>query len=139
MGFGDFIEDIRESNADAAARFAARKAAAEYRAKARKYRELVAYLEEKISLIDSKLDDVAENLSSQHEKFILNPESAEGLLIIMFDKKEGNVWKTQYETILSNMRQGLVNLRMKKSSAEQLAVYWEQRAEIEEAKAYAGI
>lgn len=110
----------------------------DYRKKAKTYKKLVVYLEEKISLIETKLEDVTENLGSQHEKFILNPESAEGLLIIMFDKKVGSVWKTQYETILSNMRQGLVNLRMKKSSAEQLAVYWEQRAEIEEVKERAG-
>ena len=82
------------------------------------------------------MEEVKQNLNSQHDFFSANPESAKGMLITTFDSKESGVWKVQYETIISNMRQGLVSLRMKKSSAEQLQIYWEQKAEIEEAKIF---
>lgn len=108
--------------------------AKEYRKKAKEYRDLIVFLKNRIALIDFKLKEVTENLYSQHAKYILYPESAEGLIILMFDQKEESVWKTQYETILENMNQGRVNLEMKITSAEQLAIYWEQRAQIEEAK-----
>ncbi len=142
MGLGDFIEDIGDAASDfagdMAARAAAMKAAAEYRKKARIYEQLVIYLDGKISSIAARIEDVKQNLNSQHNLFSANPESAQGLLITTFDSKESGVWKTQYETIISNMRQGLVSLKMRKSSAEQLQIYWEQKAEIEEAKIFGG-
>lgn len=142
MGFGDFVEDVGDAVSDfagdMAARAAARRAAIEYRKKARKYEKLVIYLEEKIALIDTKLEDVKQDLSSQHEYFTANPESAQGMLITTFDAKVSVVWKKQYETIITNMNTGLISLRMKKSSAEQLQIYWEQKAEIEEAKSFGG-
>lgn len=119
-------------NAEAAA------AAAEARAKAQKYAELVSTLETYISVIDNNITDAESTLKAQHETFQSNPDSAEGLIRDTFDTKESDVWKTQYEAIISNMKQGLSDVRMKKSSAEQLKIYWEQRAEIEEAKIYAG-
>ena len=107
MGLYDFIEDVEEAASDfvedMGERVAAMRAAAEYRQKAKKYERLVIYLEEKISLIGTKLEDVKQDLSSQHECFTVNPESAQGMLITTFDSKVSMAWKRQYETIITNM------------------------------------
>ncbi len=128
MEFGLF----KKYNAEAAA------AAKEAREKAMKYAELVNTLETHISLIDNNITDAESSLKTQHETFQSNPDSAEGDILTTFNNKESDVWKTQYETVISNMKRGLSEAKMRKSSATQLKIYWEQRAEIEEAKIYAG-
>lgn len=127
MGFG-----FQVFNAEAAQK------AAEARNKVEKYTRLVTYLEEKIGSITARLEEAEQLLNSQHDLFMANPDSAQGLIITTFDDKESNAWKTQYETIIRNMHMGVGSLKIKKTSAEQIIIYWKQVAEMWEARIYAG-
>ena len=136
MGLGDFIEEVAEAAENMAARAEAKRKAAEYKAKANKYRDLIKYLDKKMELIKNELEEVEQELASQHKCFSCNPESAKGMLITTFDGMEQIVWKKQYEAILTNMSDGVNGLSEKVSKAGQLQEEWEEKAKAEEAKAY---
>ena len=102
-----------------------------------KYARLVEFLDNKISQLESEIENAENALNAVDTNFKAYDDSAEGLLKDTFDFKENAVWKSKYLEIIQNMRQGLCSLRMKKMSASQLATYWEQRVNIEEIKLYA--
>ena len=108
--------------------------------KVQKYTEVVEYLSSNISTAENYYDDSKASLDKQYEIFQLNPDSAEGLIKSMFDLKANGDWKTEYTQVLQKINQGITELRMKKTSVEQLVVYWEQKMKMAEAKMslYAG-
>ena len=114
---------------------AARKAA-EAREKAAKFAILITTLESQIALINVDISDAETMLKNQHETFVVNADSAEGEILSTFDTKESDVWKGQYEAIITKMKSGLLEVKTKKSSAEQSKIYWEQVAEMWEARIY---
>ena len=107
----------------------------EARQKAKKYAKLVKVLEKKIVETEGAVNDAERGLKSIHTAFQKNPDTAEGKIKDTFDMQEENVWQPHYAEIINNMEAGLVGLRLKKISAEQLEIYWNMQAEIEEMKA----
>lgn len=114
-------------------------AGAEARAKAKKYELVVNYLESKYSELENSISMVENALAAQDTTFQSNEAAAQGLIKTTFDTKASVVWKPQYELIIKNMYQGLKSITFRRDSARQMQIYWEQYAEIEEAKANAGL
>lgn len=136
MGFGDFVDVV----GDIQKYYQAKQEYNEAHKKVLKYTEVVEYLTSNISLVETYYDDAKASLDKQYEIFQLYPDSAEGLIKSMFDLKVNGDWKTEYSQVLQKINQGIIELRMKKASVEQLVVYWEQKMKMAEAKMslYAG-
>ncbi len=136
MGFGDFIDTLENLQKY----HEAKQEYDEAHAKVLKYTEVVEYLISNISLAETYYDEAKASLDKQYEIFQLYPDSAEGLIKSMFDLKVNGDWKIEYNQVLQRINQGIVELRMKKASVEQLVVYWEQKMKMAEAKMslYAG-
>lgn len=105
---------------------------------AAKYAALVEFLEGTIEEIEGDVSMVEEALNVIHDAFQSYEDSAQGLIMDTFVFKENSVFHRQYSTIIQNMRTGIADLELKKSSAEQFQIYWEQKAELEEMQANAG-
>lgn len=106
---------------------------------AEKYAALVEFLEGKISEAENDIDNAENALTSVHDTFLSNEDSAEGYIMDTFVFKENTEFCKVYTTIIQNMRLGVEELNLRKTAAEVLQSLWEQRAELEEMQANAGL
>lgn len=106
---------------------------------AAKYAALVEFLEGKMNELENDIGNAENALTSVHDTFQSNEDSAEGYIMDTFVFKENTEFCKVYTTIIQNMRAGAADLKYKKAFAEYMKIFWEQKAELEERSANAGL
>lgn len=96
-----------------------------------KYRELVSFLDGKITNISTSIEYVNGEIAKIHETAQCEQDSAFGTINLVFCSEEEN-WKVLAYWVMGKLQDALADIEDKRSEAQGKVDYWQREVELED-------